>query len=56
MDYFIYVYLFRGDLVGFLTQVCPRNPLYSLVNGLCRAASLKAADFTVIVVFRIVQR
>lgn len=57
MDYFIcYGYLFQGDLVGFLTRVCRRNPLYSLVNGLCSAASLKAADFTVIVVFGIVLR
>lgn len=57
MDYFIcYGYLFQWGLVGFLTRVCRRNPLYSLVNGLCSAASLKAADFTVIVVFGIVLR
>lgn len=43
MDYFYLLWLFISG--G-----------YSLVNGLCRAASLKAADFTVIVVFRIVLR
>lgn len=41
-------------MVGFLTRFCRCNPLYLLVNGLWRATSLKAGDFIVIVVIRIV--